>query len=390
LLLIESDGKLLFRRAGIATPPSLLVHRGQDLPDAGLFEAGGYLIKAQVPVGGRGKAGGVIACADRLAASAALHKILGSRLKGHTVHACLLECFVPGDEHYLAVLADPAGGGVRLLYSAAGGIQVESSNEGGASFDRAVDAELPAMLRALAELKATLPPASAAAIVDCGEKLASLFFEHELLVAEINPLFVNGSSAVAGDAKVVIDLNAIERQPVLMELLSNGREWYPDAWHKVTEDYDFIEIDAHGDVALITTGAGLSMMLLDELIAGGARPFNFSDVRTGQMRGDPARLLQMMTRFQAAENIKVTLINVFAGITDLSEFARIIVKALDKMPDWDIPIVARLIGNNEIAARAFLAEHAPQVRVVADLDDAIQLARRLAASSEKSPGARHV
>jgi succinyl-CoA synthetase beta subunit len=388
--LIESDGKSLFRRAGIATPTSVLVHAGEDLAAAGLFESGRCLVKAQVPVGGRGKAGGVIECADRSAATQAVNKLLGARLKGHTVHACLLERFVEGDEHYLAVLADPAGGGVRVLYSTAGGIQVEASNQGGASFDRTVDAELSAVQNVLAELKATLPTASASAIVDCAEKLASLFFKHELMVAEINPLFVSGSSAVAGDAKVVIDLNAIERQPVLMELLSVGREWYPDAWHKVTEDYDFIEIDADGDVALVTTGAGLSMMLLDELIAAGARPFNFADVRTGQMRGDPARLLQMMTRFREAGNIKVTLINVFAGITDLGEFAGIIVKALEKMPDWNIPIVARLIGNNEAAARAFLAEHAPQVQVVADLNEAIQLARSIAAAGHAAPaGGQH-
>ncbi|VWX61745.1 conserved hypothetical protein [Burkholderiales bacterium 8X] len=382
MLLIESDGKSLWRRAGIETPPSVLVHRGQDLASVELPAAGRCLTKAQVPVGGRGKAGGIVECADPAAVRDALARLLGSQLKGHTVHACLLEGFVQGEEHYLAVLADPTGGGVRLLYSQAGGVQVESANQGGVGFDQTVEAELPAVMTALAELRAALPEPSAAAIARCGEQLAALFFEHELLVAEINPLFVHQGRAVAGDAKVVIDLNAIERQPVLMELLQAGKAHYPDAWHKVTEDYDFIEIDPDGEVGLVTTGAGLSMMLLDELIAGGARPFNFSDVRTGQMRGDPARLLQMMTRFREAKGVKVVLINVFAGITDLAEFAQIVVKALARMPDWNLPMVARLIGNNVEKAREILAAQAPQVRVVEHLDDAVRMARELASSRD--------
>ncbi|MEY4710848.1 MAG: Succinyl-CoA ligase [ADP-forming] subunit beta [Pseudomonadota bacterium] len=385
MLLIESDGKALFRRAGIETPASVLVRDGNWKPSALGIGEERCLVKAQVPVGGRGKAGGIVECTGAESTAVAIAQLLGARIKGHTVQACLVERFASGAEHYLALMADPAGGGVRLLYSPHGGMQVEAANATGLAFDLTVEATLPQVLEALAQLEPTLPPGIAACVVDCGKKLAACFFAHELLVAEINPLFIEGGKAVAGDAKVVIDLNAIERQPALMEMIRRGCDWYPDAWHKVTEDYDFIEIDAEGDVALVTTGAGLSMMLLDELIAAGARPYNFSDVRTGQMRGSPARLLQMMRRFEAAGTIKVMLINVFAGITDLSEFARIIVLALEERPDWNIPIVARLIGNNAEKAREILSREAPQLQVVTDLDDAIDLARTLAARA----GGRH-
>src|SRR5690606_8091492 len=110
------------------------------------------------------------------------------------------------------------------------------------------------------------------------------------------------------------------------------------------EDFDYIELDPEGEIGLITTGAGLSMMLIDELVAQGARPVNFADVRTGQMRGDPSRLLLMMDWLQTAPGLRVVLINIFAGITDLEEFAQTLLKALALRPDWDTPIVARLIG----------------------------------------------
>jgi len=380
LLLIESDGKELFKAHGIPVAPSFLMESAEDecgpLSGAG---AGQWVVKAQVPVGGRGKAGGIVRASSEREVRAAVRAMLGGRLKGHEIKACLVEQAVSGQEHYLAVVVDPGRGGIRLMYSREGGVDIESvAKEEGKVFQEAMALDRGLFDQALEKLSAWIEDENAEPIVACARKLGAMFFELGLLVAEINPLFVDaGGRVLAGDAKVVIDLNAMERTPGLMDMLREHQAWYPDAWRKIQEDFDFIEIDAQGSIGLITTGAGLSMMLLDELIAREARPFNFADVRTGQMRGDPARLLTMFGWLKKASGLRVVLINVFAGITDLEEFALTLAKALDRSPDWNLPIVARLIGNNEERARAVLQGRAGRIWIEPDLEKAMDLAVEL-------------
>lgn len=378
MLLIESDGKALFKAHGIPVAPSFLMESADDpcpLPEPGRAHAQ-WVVKAQVPVGGRGKAGGIFLVSNEQETRAAVRSLLGTRLKGHQIKACLIEDAVSGKEQYLAVVVDPGQGGIRLMYSREGGVDIETiAREAGKVFQESLPLDETLFAQALERLAAWIGDSTAPAIVECARKLGALFFELGLMVAEINPLFVDDRGEVlAGDAKVVIDLNAIGRTPDILEMLRQHQTWYPDAWRKIQEDFDFIEVDAKGSIGLITTGAGLSMMLLDELIARGARPFNFADVRTGQMRGDPARLLTMFGWLKQASNVRVVLINVFAGITDLEEFAQILVKALQQIEDWNVPIVARLIGNNEQKALAILETQAGRVRFEPDLEKAMDLA----------------
>jgi succinyl-CoA synthetase beta subunit len=125
MLLIEADGKALFRAAGIAVPDGVVV--GPATPAPALPGRGPWFVKAQVPVGGRGKAGGVIRCNDEAAVRAALDRLLGARIKGHDVHTCLVEAAVSGSqgnyqEYYLSLLVDPAGYGVRVTLMREGGV----------------------------------------------------------------------------------------------------------------------------------------------------------------------------------------------------------------------------------------------------------------------------
>jgi succinyl-CoA synthetase beta subunit len=381
LLLIESDGKRLLQAHGIPVPASSLVIGQEDVAKlAAAHPSTPKIVKAQVPVGGRGKAGGVLRAESSAEAAAAATAMLGRHIKGHTVRACLIEEPIAGSEHYLALLVDAGSGGIRLLYSDAGGIDIEqAATTSGHMFDRLVRPDRNAFDAAISELEQTLDPTSASAIAACARQLGALFFDKELLLAEINPLFLRpNGQIVAGDAKIVIDLNAIERHDDLKSMLSGHRDWYPDAWRKIQEQFDFIELDAQGTIGLVTTGAGLSMMLLDELTEKGARPFNFCDVRTGQMRGDPSRLLAIFRWLKEAPNVRMVLINIFAGITDLAEFARTLVLALSQMPGWNPPIVARLIGNNEELAMEILRTQAPQIRFETDLEKAISLSTSMA------------
>ena len=165
-----------------------------------------------------------------------------------------------------------------------------------------------------------------------GKALAEMLLTNELALAEINPLFVNEGICIAGDAKIVIDLNAVHRQPRTAAIIAARPFIYSDACRKIDEGFDYVELDPDGEIGLVTTGAGLSMMLIDELTARGAKPLNFCDIRTGQMRGNPVRLVKVLEWLTSRPSLKVVLVNIFAGITDLAEFAGLLAAAIDASP----------------------------------------------------------
>ena len=374
MLLIEADGKALFRAAGIAVPDGVLV--GTATPAPSLPGQGPWFVKAQVPVGGRGKAGGVIRCDTETAVRAALDRLLGARIKGHQVHACLVEAAVAGSngdyrEYYLSLLVDPARYDVRVTLMREGGIDVERAAQAGATGTRLCAPQRDEIAAAIRALAGDEPKARRAALIDTGEKLAQLFVARELLLAEINPLFAGDGDGLAGDAKVVVDLNAVGRQPDIAALIGRGAAVYPDACRKLQDGFDYVEVDPDGEIGLVTTGAGLSMMLIDELTARGGRPLNFCDIRTGQFRGDPTRLMRVLEWIGARPSVRVVLVNIFAGITDLSEFADLLCTALERTPSVRVPVVARLVGNRAAEARAILAARRPDIAVEEALDAAL-------------------
>jgi succinyl-CoA synthetase beta subunit len=178
---------------------------------------------------------------------------------------------------------------------------------------------------------------------------------------------------VAGDAKVVTDDNALARQERLRELLQQRAGAYPDVARKEEHGFDYVVVDPDGEIGLLTTGAGLSMMLIDELRAAGLKPYNFLDIRTGGLRGEVKRLVQVLQWLTEGRNVKVLLVNIFAGITDLAEFSKLLVEALAAVPDLKVPTVARLVGNGLPAAREVLS--VAGIALHTDLDDALGAVR---------------
>ncbi len=227
MLLIETDGKALFEEVGISVPASVLVTSPAvtNLPGTGP-----WIVKAQVPVGGRGKAGGVLRGVSMAQVNAAVERLIGSRLKGHQVDSCLVEQAVEGDERYLAVMVDAASYGVRVIYAAQGGVEIEQTD--GATM-RLCAPDIDAIAAAVTDLVAAEPPQQRDAIVAIGRRLATLMLQHELALAEINPLFISAFGCVAGDAKVVVDLNAIDRQPRIAAMIEARPETYADANRKL-------------------------------------------------------------------------------------------------------------------------------------------------------------
>lgn len=374
MMLLEHDAKTLLAAAGLPVPDGVLVRSGDPagLPHFPLP----LVLKAQAPVGGRGKAGGIRLARDRDAVATGLDALLGMDIKGHRIRACRVEQAVEFvGEAYLSFTLDAGPGSIRLLLSAQGGVDVEDPAMRPHLLSAAVPADPDSLLSAIDTLSQRLPDGVREAVEQAARCLAPLFFSHEALLLEINPLFIRADGSwVIGDTKLAVDENAFARQPALAAIIRDNPDLYPEAALKLEQGYDYVPLDGDGDIGLVTTGAGLSMQLIDELTARGRRPFNFCDIRTGQFKGDPARLIQVLERIAAGPSIRSVLINFFAGHTDLGEIARLLVIALKSVPQLTAPITARMIGNGLDAARAIMAEAGNPVLIETDLERAIDLA----------------
>ena len=204
--------------------------------------------------------------------------------------------------------------------------------------------------------------------------LSRFFFGCEATFLEINPLFIlPGNCWVAGDCKLAIDDNALTRQDAVKAIVEQRPSIYRDEAFKLDHGFDYVELDQDGEIGLLTTGAGLSMMLVDEMRVAGHRPFNFCDVRSGLLRGSPERLIQVLRRFVPAKKMSVVLVNIFAGVTDLGEFAKLLVEALDAVPELKVPVVARLVGNNFEVGRLLIERSGRKIDVEINLDRAVAM-----------------
>jgi len=373
MLLLEHDAKALLAEAGIPVPRGILV-RGDESPPLESLVAP-WIVKAQVPAGGRGKAGGVVKTISADEVREALRGLLGRTVKGHPVRSCRIEEAVTGRECYLALTLDPAAGQVRVLVSATGGVEIEdhatagSVRSGNAAFDAG---SVAARIELLA---AGLGAAEEAALRSAAAPLARMFFDLEAVLLEINPLFVRADGSwVAGDVKLAIDDNALPRQHRLAELVRSRASDYPEAHLKLTQGFDFLVLDEHGEIGLVTTGAGLSMQLIDEIVARGHSPFDFCDIRTGQFRGAPDRLIAVLQWIAAGPRVRSVLMNFFAGVTQLGELAQVIVTALERVPALKTPVTVRMIGNGLDEAIAVFAASGVPVRIESDLEKALELA----------------
>lgn len=369
MYLLEHDAKELLACHGIPVPPGYLIGREDTLQRLAL-PPGPWVVKGQVAAGGRGKAGIIRKAATLNEINDHVRAILGTTVKGHPVDAARVEQQVSGaSEAYLGLLLDPAAGGVRVIVSARGGMDIEQVPREDI-YSEVSRADGESLLNSVRGLARNLPGSIAPALADAGEKLTRAFLELEALLIEINPLFVlDGDRWIAGDAKVVTDDNALPRQAALSRLLDARAAAYPDVARKHEHGFDYVVVDPEGEIGLLTTGAGLSMMLIDELRAAGLKPYNFLDIRTGGLRGETKRLTQVLQWIGEGRRVRVLLVNIFAGITDLGEFSRLLVEALGAASRLKVPVVARLVGNNLAAARATLA--AARIGLHTDLDAAI-------------------
>ena len=371
MMLLEHHAKMLLAERGLPVPNGELV-RTSRIAD----REKGVVAKAQVAVGGRGKAGGIRLVRPGESLSDSLSELLAMTIKGHEVRACRVEEMVDfQNEAYISLTVEPSSGTIRVLISPHGGVEVEDEHTRADMLSESAAAEPGAVLAVAERLAARLPEPLAPALALAARGLVDAFFAYEAVMLEINPLFVRADGSwVVGDAKLVIDENSFPRQPRLQAVIETDPDLYPEAALKLEQGFDYVELDGGGDIGLVTTGAGLSMQLVDELIARGHRPFNFCDIRTGEFRGEPTRLIQVLQWIAAAPSIRSVLINFFAGHTDLTEIARLLLIAIEQVPELKAPITARFIGNGLAEAQRIIADAGNPIRIETDLERAIGLA----------------
>jgi succinyl-CoA synthetase beta subunit len=372
--LLEHDAKELLAAHGIRVPEGCLLAAVADLNDLSL-PAGPWIVKGQIAAGGRGKAGIISKAATPDEVREITRRMFGMVVKTKRVESVRVEQQVSAaDELYIGMLIDAAAGGVRILVSERGGVDIEALPRE-AIRSETVRAERDAMYDAVDRLVHGMARARATAVWDAATRLTSFFLEREAVLLEINPLFVRADGTwVAGDAKIVTDDNALERQPALRELVQHRARAYPEVALKLEHGFDYVVVDEEGEIGFLTTGAGLSMMLIDELRAAGLKPYNFLDIRTGGLRGETTRLVKVLQWIGEAPRVRVVLINIFAGITELGEFSKLLVSAIRQVPALKVPVVARLVGNGLPAARAVLSEAG--IALHTDLDAALADVRK--------------
>jgi succinyl-CoA synthetase beta subunit len=356
MYLLEHDAKELLEQHHVPVPAGALFTSTDDF-DPTRLPPGPWVVKGQIAAGGRGKAGIIRRAASAAEAEAISRASLGTTVTGKRVDSVRIEQQVSGvQEAYVGLLIDAAAGGVRLILGEEGGVDIEAMAHDAIRAET-VDAEYSAIVAAAERLVAGMAAHKACALQTAVASLATLFLEREAVMVEVNPLFVRSDGTwVAGDAKIVTDDNALERQPQLRDLVKRRASVYAEVALKLDHGFDYVVVDPEGEIGLLTTGAGLSMMLIDELRAAGMKPFNFLDIRTGGLRGETTRLVKVLQWIGEAPRVRVVLINIFAGITELGEFSRLLVTAIREAPALRVPVVARLVGNGLPAAKVVLAE----------------------------------
>jgi len=330
------------------------------------------VVKAQVFVGGRGKAGGVKLADTPAQAEQVAGQILGMNIKGLTVEKVLVaEAISYEREIYLGVVMDRASKRIVLMASAEGGVEIEEVARTNPTAIVKVAAHptlglQPFQARELAFGIGLTDGKQARQFAQIANGLYKAYMDTDANLAEINPLVVLPSGALqALDSKIVLDDSALFRHADLEAMRDSSDE--PEAERQAREaDITFIKLD--GTIGCMVNGAGLAMATMDVVKLYGGEPANFLDIGGGAGKDKVKAALQIIL---ADPNVKAVMFNIFGGITRVDEVAKGIIAALDEVPT-DVPMIARLVGTNEEAGRAILAES--KLLPAATLADAAQKA----------------
>jgi succinyl-CoA synthetase beta subunit len=351
----EYQAKEVFAEFGIPVPRERVAVSAAEA--VGIADDLGYpvVIKAQVLVGGRGKAGGVKVVKDPQEAREAADAILGMDIKGLPVHKVLVsEALDIAQEIYAGVILDREAKLPVAMVSAAGGVEIEvlAVKSPELIFKGHFDSfrgMLPYQARALA-FKMGLEPKVAMQVGRILQQLCRVFLERDSSLAEINPLAVlKDGRVIALDAKLNVDDNALFRRKDFAKMRDEEERGTGES---AARDAGLSYVKLDGNVGCIVNGAGLAMATMDLIKHFGGDPANFLDIGGSS---SPEKVVAAMQIITQDPNVKAILFNIFGGITRCDDVAKGIVAALKESP-VSLPIVVRLTGTNEEAAKKILAE----------------------------------
>jgi succinyl-CoA synthetase beta subunit len=376
--LLEYQGKQLFARQGIPVPSGRPARTVDEAVAAA--EAIGYpcVVKAQVKIGGRGKAGGIKVAKDQGEARAHAEAILGMDIKGFTVH----ELWVEGAsqiaaEYYASIIFDRSAKQPLVMFSTKGGMDIEAvadqSPEAIATlhvdplmgfqdfhgrrlaFEGKVDADLVRPVGAFLK------------------QLYDTFVAEEAMLVEVNPLIVTPERSVAAlDAKVTLDDNALFRHPENAELRDPSAE---DPQEQMAHERGLTYVKLDGDIGILGNGAGLVMSTLDVVAQYGGSPANFLDAGGGSKAEAITSAVEVIL---SNDRVKAVLFNIFGGITRCDEVANGLIAAFAQVTPT-VPFVVRLDGTNDVEGRRILAEaELPNVHTASTMNEAAEMVVALA------------
>jgi succinyl-CoA synthetase beta subunit len=389
--LFEYQARDLFAKHGVPVLAGEVIDTPEAAREATERLGGKSVVKAQVKVGGRGKAGGVKLAATPDEAVARATDILGMDIKGHTVHKVMIAETAPeiAEEYYVSYLLDRTNRTFLAMASVQGGVEIEVVAEENpeALAKVPVDANEGVSIEKAREIvaQAKFPADVAEQVAEILVTLWDTFIKEDALLVEVNPLAkVADGRVIALDGKVSLDENAEFRQPDHEALVDHAAANPLEAAAKA-KNLNYVKLD--GEVGIIGNGAGLVMSTLDVVAYagenhGGVKPANFLDIGGGASAAVMANGLEIIL---GDPDVKSVFVNVFGGITACDEVANGIVQALqllkDKGEEVTKPLVVRLDGNNAELGRKILSDaNHPLVQRVDTMDGAADKAAELAAA----------
>ena len=373
----EYQARNLFRKYGIPVPDGVVCHTVEEVENEVPNSDKLRVVKAQVHVGGRGKAGGVKLAKTKAEAVEKAREIIGMDIKGLTVEKVLIADAVGIEkEFYVGLINDRNTKSVTLMASAEGGVEIEEVAK--TSPDKIIKMAIDPMMGlmdwqarhvALKLFKDPKEVRQAAAIL---VKLYKLYVESDSSLAEINPLVLTPDKQVlAIDGKMNFDDNALYRQKEILAMreVSEDEQKEIDANEK---GLSYVKLD--GNIGCMVNGAGLAMATMDMIKLYGGEPANFLDIGGSS---NPQKVVDAMSILLSDKNVTSVMINIFGGITRCDDVAKGLVTALEEIKT-EVPVVIRLSGTNAKEGLEIINEYGlPTVSTMSEAaEKAIQLSEK--------------
>ncbi len=353
--LLEYQGKQLFAKHGVPVSPGRPVTTVQEAVSAADELGYPVVVKAQVLIGGRGKAGGIKLAGDREAVEQHAGAILGMEIRGLRVRELWIEeASDIEDEYYAAFVFDRSAKKPMAMFSRMGGMDVE-----------AITAEDPEAMRMLhvdpllgfqdfhgrrLAFEAGIPEDVIRPVGEMLGKLYEVFVSEDATLVEVNPVVVKTDRSVnALDAKVTIDGNALYRHPQTAEMRNISDE---SPQERLAKERGLTYVPLDGNIGILGNGAGLVMSTLDVVAQAGGKPANFLDAAGGSKAEAITSAVEVIL---SNERVSALLLNIFGGITRCDEVAQGLIAAFRQV-EPTVPFVVRLDGTNGPEGRALLAE----------------------------------